>query len=72
MELRAADIPRPISIMDGRGGTGRANRSTAGTKEKCIYCQRKTYRYIGSRPVCSMCDAAHREELERRWTPSLP
>jgi len=64
------DIPRIVPIFDGRS-TGRSNRKTAGTKEKCIFCGTKTYRYIGGKPVCSQCDREHRAELEKRWNPSM-
>lgn len=62
------DIPRIVPICDGRS-TGRSNRSTAGTKEKCVFCGTRTYRYIGHKPVCSRCDKEHREEVEKRWGP---
>ena len=64
------EIPRPIPLSDGRA-SNRSYRSGAGSKEKCVYCGRKTYRYIGNHAVCSFCDAQHRAEEERRWSPSM-
>lgn len=69
MELRPSDIPRTISILDGRG-TGRSHKRHAGTREKCVNCGTPTYRTIGRWPVCSQCDKLVREEYENKWRPA--
>lgn len=48
------EYPKPITI-DGLPPLHR-KRHTAGTKETCCIChERKTYRFIGGRAVCSYC-----------------
>lgn len=70
MEFFGADMPRPIPLDDGRGGP-RMHRSSAGSKEKCVYCGRHTYRYVGRKAVCSYCSEKHKAELDKDYAPLL-
>lgn len=48
------DYPKPI-VIDGLPPLHKRGNS-AGTKGLCGVChQRKTYRFIGAKPVCSYC-----------------
>lgn len=52
--MNVIEYPKPI-VIDGLAPI-HCKRSTAGTKGLCVVChQRKTYRYIGGKPVCSYC-----------------
>lgn len=58
--------PKPITI-DGLPPLHR-KKTTAGTKEKCVFCGRKTYRYIGGKAVCSYCsDTERTDKLGPNW-----
>jgi hypothetical protein len=35
---------------------------TAGTQEKCKFCGRPTYRFVGTTPVCSYCTSKVKEK----------
>lgn len=58
--MRIDDYPKPIQI-DGLRQL-HTHRHTAGTKEKCVFCGRKTYRYVGNKAVCSYCEEAHKAD----------
>lgn len=65
-----AEMPKPI-IIDGLSAR-HCTRKTAGTQGKCVICGRKTYRTIGSKPVCSYCTASDKaERLGPSWTSSI-
>lgn len=52
--MNVIDYPKPI-IIDGLPPLHK-KKHTAGNKERCVICkERKTYRYIGGKPVCSYC-----------------
>lgn len=67
--MNASDLPRPISMDYAPANCG--ERTSAGTKHSCIYCGRKTYRYVMSKPVCSYC-TSRAGKLAREWNDRLP
>jgi len=65
-----SEMPKPIQI-DGLAPLHR-RRNTAGTKGKCIFCGRKTYRYISNKPVCSYCSGTEQaNEVGPSWKRSI-
>lgn len=51
--MNVVDYPKPI-IIDGLPPIHK-KKHTAGNKERCVICGRKTYRFIGGKAVCSYC-----------------
>jgi ribosomal protein L37E len=64
--LNIDDYPKPI-VIDGLAPLHK-KRHTAGTKERCLFCGTKTYRYIGGKPVCSYCSGTEQaHKLGPNW-----
>ena len=59
------EMPRVLSLDYGR--PLHRNRSTAGSKERCVFCGRKTYRFVGNKAVCSYCSS---NEKAKKIVPS--
>lgn len=54
--MNIAEYPKPI-IVDSLSPSPGRRRHTAGSKERRVFCGRKTYRFIGNKAVCSFCSA---------------
>ncbi len=59
------EMPRVLSIDYGR--PLHHNRTSAGNKVHCIFCGRKTYRFVGNKAVCSYCSS---DEKAKKIAPS--
>lgn len=69
--MNVIDYPKPI-VIDGLPPL-HCKRSTAGTKGLCFVChQRKTYRFVGGKPVCSYCTNTEKaQKLGPSWKRSV-